>query len=352
MTDTSESTPSAALAAFMRGVERRAAVLAELQAGDAAVGDAAVEAALYAFRAEADRRPMSQWPLCFWSGLLADPALQGRVAVAIPLAASDRLAELGNGPRAAVLLRLAAGLTEDEASQVLGVTVAGYRLALARAVAEDGTGVGQQEAWQRLRDEVQMRIRLLPPPRMSHLARVRESALHGERPAGTPAAPQAAPGAAGGPLRARRGAAPSRPHVGLRRLLWALLVLCVLAFGATFWWPFPDFDPLGLSKGSWARSAPGIGEVRVEPLGAPEAAASNYDAATALLLHPDFDLLADPQGAEVATGMDFYSWLVADGADAPDAMLPPLESGDEASDPPAETPPGPIDDTVHDDAAL
>ncbi|TQD41949.1 sigma-70 region 4 domain-containing protein [Marilutibacter aestuarii] len=350
MTHVPESTPSAALAAFMRGVERRAAVLAELQAGDAAAGDTAVEAALFAFRAEADRRPMSQWPLCFWSGLLANPALQQRVAVAIPLAASDRLAELGNGPRAAVLLRLAAGLTEDEAAQVLGVTVAGYRLALARAVAEDGSGIGQQEAWQRLRDEVQMRIRLLPPPRMSHLARVRESALRGERPAG--AATPAAHGADAGPPGTRQARGPARPHVGLRRLLWALLTLCVLAFGATFWWPFPGFDPLGLSKGSWARSAPGVGEVRVEPLGAAEAAASHYDATTALLLHPDFDLLADPRGAEVATAMDFYSWLVADGADTPDPMLPPLEFDQGAGDPPAETPPGPIDDTVQDDAAL
>ncbi len=328
----------------MRGVERRAAVLAELQAGDAAAGDAAVEAALYAFGAEADRLPMRQWPLRFWSGLLAAPALQRRVEVAIALDATDRLAELGSGPRAAVLLQLAAGLTEDEAAQVLGVTVAGYRLALARAVAEDGTGLSQQQAWQRLREQVQMRIRLLPPPRMSHLARVREAALRGELP-DVPAGNSPDP--------ARRdggGAASTRPRARLLRLLWALLALCALALAATFWWPFPGFDPLGLSAASRARSVPGMGEVRVEALEAAEPAASHYDAQAALLLHPDFDLLADPEGAEVATDMDFYAWLIADGAKAADPMLPPLES--EADDDPMDTPSGPIEDAERDDAML
>ena len=346
MTPSPAPPPSAALAAFMRGVERRAAVLAELQSGDAAVGDAAVEASLYAFRVEADRLPMSQWPLCFWSGLLAAPALQRRVEVAIPLDATDRLAELGSGPRAAVLLQLAAGLTEDEAAQVLDVTVAGYRLALARAVSEDGTGLSQQQVWQRLREQVQMRIRLLSPPRMSHLARVREAALRGESPS-SPASGGSSPAPH---LRSSRPAAPARPHARLRILLWALLVLCAMAFASTFWWPFPSFDPFGLSEMSRARSTPEPGEIRVEPLEAAEPAASHYDAATALLLHPDFDLLADPEGAEVAIDMDFHAWLIAEGADTPDPMLPPLES--EPGDVPSEIQGDPIDEAERDDAML
>ena len=64
----------AALAAFLRGVERRGAVLAELQAGDAAAGDAALAAAMAGFRAAAADLPMADWPRAFWTRLLAQPA--------------------------------------------------------------------------------------------------------------------------------------------------------------------------------------------------------------------------------------------------------------------------------------
>ena len=46
------------LAAFLRGIERRAAVLAELQAGDALAGDAAVAAAMRQWLAAAAGMPM------------------------------------------------------------------------------------------------------------------------------------------------------------------------------------------------------------------------------------------------------------------------------------------------------
>ncbi|MBB1087728.1 hypothetical protein H4F99_04415 [Lysobacter sp. SG-8] len=307
------SPPSAALTAFMRGVERRAAVLAELQAGDAAAGDAAVEAALFAFPQQADTLPMRAWPVRFWALLLTAPALQKRVAVAVPLDATDRLAELGAGPRAAVLLQLAAGLDEAEAAEVMGISVAGYRLALAQAVTEDGAALSQQQAWQRLREQVHMRVRLLPPPRMQRLARVREAALHGE----TPQLPAGAPSGDAVP-------AGPRPHRRLRGVLWGLLVLCVLAFAATFWWPFPGFDPLGLSQASRAGAAPADGRVEVEALAAAAPAATHYDAANALLLHPDFEQLAHPAQAAVAEDLAFYSWLVARDAAPADPMLPPL----------------------------
>src|SRR3970040_2443923 len=90
-----------ALAAFLRGVERRAAVLAELQAGDAGAGDAAVTAGMRQWRAAAAGMTMGEWPQRFWALLLAQPQLRVRTAVALPLDAPDRLGELGTGPRAA-----------------------------------------------------------------------------------------------------------------------------------------------------------------------------------------------------------------------------------------------------------
>src|SRR5690606_4101349 len=113
--------PPPALAAFMRGVERRGAVLAELQCGDAATGDAALAVAMAEFRQTAGDTVMDDWPRRFWALLLAQPALKSRTPVAIAVDATDRLGELGSGPRAALLLRLAAGLDETGAAAVLGV---------------------------------------------------------------------------------------------------------------------------------------------------------------------------------------------------------------------------------------
>lgn len=51
--------PPAALAAFLRGCERRGAVFAELQCGDPDRGDVALAAALRAFRGNAAALPMA-----------------------------------------------------------------------------------------------------------------------------------------------------------------------------------------------------------------------------------------------------------------------------------------------------
>jgi hypothetical protein len=311
----SSNTVSAALAAFLRGVERRAAVLAELQAGDARAGDDAVEAAMQAFCDEADSQPMTRWPERFWTGLLGQPALQGHVAVALPLDATDRLAELGSGPRAAVLLQLAAGLSEQDAANVLGVALPSYRLALTRALPFDEDGQVDPQAWRRLRDQVQHRIRTLSPQRLAHLARVREAALQGERATVSPPS--------------RRAPEPRRRR-GVRALLWSLLALCALAFAATFWWPFPGFDPLGLASRAPSEAEGRAGPVKVEALAPAEPPAQRYDARAGLLAHPDFDLLADPDGERLARDLAFLSWLSAarTGQDD-DGMLPPVpQDGD------------------------
>lgn len=284
------STAPAALSAFLRGVERRGAVLAELQAGDAQAGDAALASAMAGFRAIAAESALADWPSRFWSLLLTQPRLAHRTPVAIAVEATDRLAELGSGPRAALLLRLAAGLSEAEAAAVLGVAPATYRLALQRALPRHPDGRADPQAWQQLREQVHRRIKTLPPERLERLARAREQALSG---AAANRAAAAGPGRADPPPR-------PRPR-WLMPLLWSLLALCALAFAATFW------PGIGLGAG-WLGAGEGV-QVRALP----EAAAPDrrYGREAGLIAHRDFALLADPQGEAAAADLDFRSWLAA-----------------------------------------
>ena len=61
------STAAGALSAFLRGVERRALVVAELQCGDAARAEQTLVAVMRAFAAVASDLPMAQWPTRFWT---------------------------------------------------------------------------------------------------------------------------------------------------------------------------------------------------------------------------------------------------------------------------------------------
>ncbi len=288
----------AALAAFMRGVERRGAVLAELQCGDADTGDAALALAMRQFRGEAGTLPMGQWPRRFWVRLLAQPGLRRHAAVAIELDAADRLAQLGSGPRAALLLRLAAGLEEADAAAVLGVAEPSYRLALQRALPHHRDGRADPQTWQHLGEQVHRRIKTLPPPRLARLGRAREAALTG------------APAPAGD---ASPDVATDRPR-WLLPLLWALLALCAMAFAATFWLP------TGALLGG---PGPGRGQVWQRTLPA-EDVASRYGTDAGLVAHRDFGLLADPAGLAAAEQLGFHSWLAAQGVSTP---LPGAEAG-------------------------
>lgn len=309
---------SSALAAFLRGVERRGAVLAELQCGDANAGDAALTGAMRAFCEAAPAVTMADWPRRFWAILLAQPALRQRVPVTMPLEATDRLGEVPTGPRAALLLRLAAGLSETEAAAVLGVGVASYRLALRGALPHHADGRADPQAWQHLRDQVHRRIKTLAPERLARLAQAREAILRGEPAPTSKSAPTTAP--------ARRR--------GVLALLWLLLLLCALAFAATWWWPVDGAGP-GATRG-----------VRVEALPPAEPPAATLGADAALLAHPDFALLADPATDAEAAELALWAWMVAVDAGTvpadhpasaepdvpvpaealPEGGLPPLES--------------------------
>ncbi|WP_369936115.1 hypothetical protein [Xanthomonas tesorieronis] len=286
-----------ALAAFLRGIERRAAVLAELQSGSAERGAPALAAAMRAFRSHAATLPMADWPLRFWKLLAAVPSLR-QVATAAgsgwpaPLA---HLGELGAADRLALLLRIVAGLDEPTAAQVLNQSTEEYQLALARACPRDASGRPDAAGWRALADAAQQHLRDLPPQRLQALAQLRDAAIAGAAPASaaTPSAPAAAgPRRAGG--RGRGGL--TRP-----RLAAAVVVLVALALLGTLWWGRAPSRPA--TKDPDASLALGdTGPVQVEELPA------ESDAATA----PPLPAAAPAPLPEPAVyDLDFFAWYAA-----------------------------------------
>lgn len=284
----------AALTAFLRGIERRGAVFADLMCGDPAAAGQAFAIALRHFRGHALSQPFAHWPRLFWRTLLASPALRGGVAAPHWPPGLEGLGRSGPGPRAALLLRLVAGLTDADAAAVLGVAPATYRLALRRALPHREDGSADPDAWRALDGAVQEAVRGLPAERLAHLARLRQAAVQGRRPeliGPLPASPVPEPGPDDAP-----------PHRGLRRALWAGVGVCALALLGSFVFP-----------GGWPGDPGGTGDpqVRVRPLGPAAAPAARYDAAFGLLGERDFDLLAAPPAQPPGDDPAFYAWYAA-----------------------------------------
>jgi hypothetical protein len=107
--------------------------------------------------------------------------------------------------------------------------------------------------------------------------------------------------------------------------LWGLLVLCALAFAATFWWP-------GGFAGTWLAGPDGV---LTSPLPEASAPAERYSRESGLIAHRDFELLADPPGEAASADLEFHSWLAArDAGTIPaDAPAVPLETAPPASAP-------------------
>ena len=307
----------AALSAFLRGVERRGALFAELQCGDRDAGDTALAAALRAFRNHAGELAMAEWPRRFWSLLVSAPPLRQASALAQGPPGLQSLAPLGSGARRALLLRLVAGLPEDEAALVLGLDMAAYQRALTEACPRDAGGQPDALAWRSLAETIQQQLRDLPPERLARLARLREDAIAGTR-----------------LERPRVGIAPvvlakpvSSPSAR-RRWPWVALVLgvCALALAASWWWPrgqdLPAVDS-SLEQGVQRLQD----EVEISSEALPEQApAARFDATTALLTHPDFELVMDAQEQALARDADFHAWYAA-GADAvTEGAMPATES--------------------------
>lgn len=287
----------AAVAAFLRGVERRAALFAQLQCGDPTHGDNAQTAAMRAFVGGAGQVATADWPRRFWALLLASPQLRRAPGQSWPKDFA-LLARLGNGPRAALLLHVVAALSDEDAAAVLDVAVPTFRLALQRALPRRGDGSLDADAWRTLDTAARQALRQLPAARLVQFARLREAALSARAPQRrqTPrratTAPRALPG-------------------WLLPLLWVALAACAAGLAATFLRP--------------ALSASDAGdEVRIRrtPLPAAAAPVGIFDADTALLSHRDFEQLADNADAALLRELDFYGWYAAERATQPAAALP------------------------------
>lgn len=313
----SSSPAPAALAAFLRGCERRGAVFAELQCGNADRGDVALAAALRAFRGKAAALQMADWPVRFWALLAATPQLRADGPAAQWPDAFAALARPATADRAALLLRLAGGLQEAEAADALGLDGAAYRDALARACPRDSLGHPDAGAWRALADAIQQHLRELPDDRLATLTRLREDALAGTR---LPPVEAKAPA----PAVARTP----------RRWPWILSALVLLAaLAAGLWW----WRGSGLSTSSALPQAirtdeDGVSPMPPDPMITSTALPADNTPlpapaeAVAPASHPDFQLLADADDEARAREADFLAWYVA-GAGATAAPSPDADAG-------------------------
>lgn len=278
-------TPSPALSAFLRGIERRAFVFAQVQSGKDDDALALVGRAMRAFRSVSSVTPLSGWPAGFWALLLA----QGGLAAGE--APEPELSHLGAGPRAALLLRLVGGLDLAHAAQVLGVAEPTYRFALQRALQQLGEAGVSYAALGQLRERLHRQVKTLPAHHVEALAELRGRILRDEA--------EPVPAAALPPSR------------WPRRLAWATLALLALAFAATWWEPAPPLLP---------------GGVQDLPPEAPAEALVPLPGDANQVIHPDYPALVDPDDMALAADLAFFSWLSArDGSPpAPEAAPAPL----------------------------
>ncbi len=317
----------AALSAFLRGIERRGALFAELQCGDQEAGDAALAASMRAFRTHAGAVPMADWPQRFWALLVANPQLRRAAVTAAWPTPLQPLAVLEPPQRQALLLRLAASLPEAEAAAVLGVDLADYEQVLAAACPRDDSGQPDPVGWRALAETIQQQLRELPPQRLARLAALREAAISGRR------------------LDAPLARAPARRQderrPGLRRRgLWIVAVVgvCVAALAATWWWPQLQVTGPAIAVDEGVRPLQEEVDIRSQPLAA-QAPAARFDAAAAVWMHPDFELLSQPQEQAFARQADFLAWLAGGATALPEpvaqqdpAAAPRRTTGTETTD--------------------
>lgn len=297
------STAAGALAAFLRGVERRALVVAELQCGDAARAEQTLVAVMRAFAAVASDLPMAQWPTRFWTLLGQRQALREPVGGQWlpPLAALGEMAPL---PRLALLLRVGGSLDEGIAMRVLDQDQAGYQHLLADACPRDAHGQPDASAWRQLAEQVQGRIRDLPAKRLQQLQQPAAPVASTEAPTTSWRAPQRDERA---PAQGKRRRPTAKPRWrGPLILLVTVAVLLVAALGWRHWQGRSPGSDAALPDGVVAEAGPVTVEalppstVNAPPVASPAQAA---DDAT-MLGDRDYPLVADA---------DLYAWTAAGG---------------------------------------
>ncbi len=272
---------SDASTAFLQDFRPRAEVFAQLLCGDRQQANAALMAAMLAFRNNSSRAavamPADHWPLRLWSLLLARPELRRPALHPCWAPTFAGLERLGAGERAAVLLRLVAGLDDAGAATVLGISPQTWRRAFQRALPRGPDGEPDLDTW-----------------------RAWATAIDALQRKATPRAAQA-------PVATRQAGAPR----WLRPTLWAALVACAIGLAASF------LLPVGRQGGPGAY-------VQGIPLPPADAPASTYDADTAVLTHRDFDQLMVTREDALVRDLDFYAWYAAQVASQPGADGGPL----------------------------
>ncbi len=292
-----------ALTAFLRGAERRALVVAELQTGDAAVAERAVAVAMRAFAGHATQLPMAEWPARFWGLLCSTPQLLKPTGVGQWDPALAHLRQLAAAERLALLLRIGAGLDEDAAASVLGVAAAAYRQALAGACPVDAQGQPDAAGWRALAEQVQAQVRDLSSARLQQLEQLRDAVVTGALPARpTPAAAKPEPA----PQRAPQPRRKPGKRWTLRTWLLLCLPLLLLALVAGWWWR--SHHPAGTADGA------GSGLADDNPVQVEELADDGEAAAPGPDPHAGSDaaMLADPD-LGLARDVDFLAWYAAGG---------------------------------------
>lgn len=293
---------SPALAAFVRGIERRALVVAEFQSGEVLVAERAVAVAMRAFVPAASAQPMSEWPVHFWTLLTSTPLLRQPAADGSWPYDLAHLAQLPDAERLALLLRIGGGLDEPSAAAVLGVEVETYCQALATACPRDAYGQPDAQAWRALAESVQERVRDLSPERQAQLNRLRDSLV-----VSAPLAPERE---AGAPVMQaeRRPAAGARTaqRSNLGQWLWLLAGAALLAGVLWAWLGSKD---RGADAGAPA-DGPGAGLDSGNPV--------EQENLQELDLPPPsapapIEPVADPAQVSLLRQADFLAWFAAGG---------------------------------------
>ncbi len=286
--------PIPALQAFLHGIEVRAFVLALNQSGDAASAMAILESTVAELTSRIARLPLGQWPLEFWKALLEQPGMARAHAPGSPMAM------LPPGPRAALLLRMVAGLDPIHAAQVLQVSPAAYARALQQSLADFGL---DDPAVQALREQLHAQVHQPSAAQREALARLRARHLANREPAAVTAP------AFVSPVQTRR-----------RHWPWLIAGLIVVILIGSFYWPLHS------------ALAPG----HSEPLPADLVPAPPALSDAVVVTHPDYTQLARADDARMAEHLDFLSWLAASAPPGPAAATAGQAPEADASFPPGQ----------------
>src|SRR5690606_29009022 len=177
------------------------------------------------------------------------------------------------------------------------------QLQVGDAATGDRALLPDMQGWRMLGEAARHAVRDLSIERMTQLARMREAVIQGRR--------LDPPTTAARAERREQGAGPARWRLPA---MIAVGVACLLAFAGTF---LPAFHP-GIGGELPAR-------IEVIPLPPGDAPEARFDAPSALLTHPDFELLASGDSLEpAARDPGFYAWLAAG------AKVPGMEGEPEA----------------------